>query len=170
MIDENTKRLARTALYERARAIKQVRYGDPVRRVFIDRRKGTLDRERRYRPKNMTTKRFITVQDWLIKFDLMWIEQKGYNFVGEGQTTRVLITDEAVRDLEVDDLSLDDFRIEKPDEAILLKNNDDRLSTYEDTDETNVMRFNLDRINEVLSKTDISTSRTLTLHDRNPNQ
>ncbi len=47
MIDENTKRLARTALYARARAIKQVRYGDPVRRVFTlrDIRHGTPEVE-----------------------------------------------------------------------------------------------------------------------------
>lgn len=51
--------------------------------VGIDRRKGKLDRERRYRPKYMTTKRFITVQDWLIRFGLMRVEQKGYNFAGE---------------------------------------------------------------------------------------
>ncbi|SEW26098.1 hypothetical protein SAMN04488515_1901 [Cognatiyoonia koreensis] len=136
--------------------------------VGIGRRKGRLDRERRYRPEYMTTNRFITVQDWLIKFGLMRIEQKGYNFAGEGQTTRVLITDEAARDLEVDDLTLRDFRIGKPDEAILLKNSDGQLSAYEDTDETNAMRLNLDRINELLCKTDISTSRALTLHDRKP--
>jgi len=34
MINENTKRLSRTSLYARARAIKRVRFGDPVRRVF----------------------------------------------------------------------------------------------------------------------------------------
>lgn len=45
MIDDNTKRLARTALYARARAIRSVRFGDPVQRVFTleDIRRGTPD-------------------------------------------------------------------------------------------------------------------------------
>lgn len=136
--------------------------------VGIDRRKGRLDRELRYRPEYMTANRFILVQDWLLSYGYMRIEQKGYNFAGEGQTTRVIITDKAVNDLEAGDLSLRDFWIEKPDEIILLKNSDDHLCNYQDNDETNVMRSNLERINELLGKTDISTSRPLTLHERKP--
>lgn len=136
--------------------------------VGISRRKGRLDRERRYRPKYMTADRFILVQDLLLEHGYMRIEQRGYNFAGDGRTTRVIISDEVVRDLGANDLTLSDFRIDKPDEVILLKNSDDKLCAYEDTDETNTMRSNIDLINEVLCKTEISTSRTLTLHDRKP--
>jgi hypothetical protein len=136
--------------------------------VGIDKRNDRLDRERRYRPKHITAGRFRLVQKWLIDCGHMRIEKKGYNFGNEGQATRVVITDEAALDLEADDLSLRDFQVGKPDESILLKNRDDQLSAYKDTDETNVMRSNLCRINELLGKTDISTSRTLTLHDRKP--
>jgi len=136
--------------------------------VGIHRRKDRLDRERRYRPEYMTANRFIMAQDWLMKFGHMQLVRRGYNFGNEGQTTRVAITDKAATELEAHELTLRDFRISRPDEAILLKGKDDQLCRYEDNGKTEAMRTALDKINTLLSNTVISTTRTLTRLDRKP--
>jgi hypothetical protein len=138
----------------------------PDQTVGIYRRKDRLDRERRYRAKFMTANRFIMAQNWLVELDQMRMVQKGYNFGKEGQTTRVALTDNAAKALEASELTVRDFHIGRPDDCILLKDNDDQLCRYEDTDETAAMRTALDRINALLDATDISISRSLAKLDR----
>lgn len=134
--------------------------------VGIHRRKDRLDRERRYRPRYMTANRFIKAQDWLVEFGMMQITQKGYNFGSEGQTTRVALAEKAATQLDISELSLRDFKIEKPEETILLKDKNDQLSKYADTGQTTAMRNALERINAQIGSTDISTSRPLTSNQR----
>lgn len=136
--------------------------------VGIHRRKGRLDQERRYRPKIMTASRVISAQDRLIEFGQMYVVKKGYNFGSDGQTTRVALTDAAAIELEAHELSLRDFLIAKPDEAIQLKDKDGQLCQYIDTGETCAMRAKLEKINSCISCAEISTSRDLTTSDRKP--
>lgn len=130
--------------------------------VGIPRSKERLDKQSRYRPKYMTTNRFLMVQNWLLKTGLMTLDKRGYHFPDNAQVSMFTLSARAASELEADTLTVRDFRVESPDEPVVLKDSLRQLCRYDDTAETNAIRTALDRINARLGATDISTSRELT--------
>lgn len=136
--------------------------------IGMYRSKGALDRERRYRPEYMTADRFRTVQDWLIKCGHVEMVKSGFNLPGYSQTSRFGLTEIGAMELETEDWTFDDFKVNRGRETVRLKDLSDRLSGYDDTPETVAMRARLDEINAKLDASDIATTRLLTIHDRKP--
>lgn len=129
------------------------------------RSKGALEREKRYRPKYMTTDRFLTVQDWLCRTGHMEMVQGGFNFPGYSHTSRFALTAKAAEDLQAEECGLGDFKVERGQDTIRLKDTNERLCRYEDTPETDAMRANLCEINAKLATSNINTMRPLTIQD-----
>jgi hypothetical protein len=136
--------------------------------IGMYRSQGALDRERRYRLQYMTADRFVLVQDWLNKAGHIEMVKRGFNLPGHSQTSRFALTEKGEAELQVDDWTFADFRVDRGKEAIRMKNTKDRLCGYDDTPETVAMRARLDEINATLDATDIETTRPLTNHDRKP--
>lgn len=133
--------------------------------VGMYRSKGALDREKRYRPEYMTTGRFITVQDWLCKSGHLEMVQGGFNLPGYSHTSRFALTEKAVEYLQAEECRLRDFKVERGQETIRLKDPSERYCGYEDTPETDAMRANLCEINAKLATANIDTMRPLTIND-----
>jgi len=136
--------------------------------IGMYRSQGALDRERRYRPQYMTADRFVLVQDWLIKAGHIEMVKRGFNLPGNSQTSRFALTEKGEAELQVEDWTFADFRVDRCKETIRLKDIKDLLCGYDDTSETMAMRARLDEINAKLDATDIDTTRLLTIHDRKP--
>jgi hypothetical protein len=133
--------------------------------VGIPRSKGRLDNQSRYRPSYMTTNRFLMVQNWLQKAGHMALDKRGYHFPDNAQVSMFKLTARAASELEADALTVRDFRIDRPDEPVVLKDSQGQLCRYDDTVEASAMRMALNRINERLEATAITTSRALTYLD-----
>ena len=136
--------------------------------IGMYRSQGALDREKRYRPQYMTADRFVIVQDWLIKAGHVEMVKRGFNLPGHSQTSRFALTEKGEAELEVDEWTFADFRVDRGKETIRWKDKNDRLCGYDDTPETMAMRACLDEINAKLDATEIDTTRLLTIHDRKP--
>ena len=136
--------------------------------IGMYRSKGALDRERRYRPEYMTADRFTTVQDWLCKLGHIEMVKRGFNLPDHSQTSRFALTKKGANELQVEDWTFADFKVDRGKETIRLKDMNDRLCGYDDTPETMAMRASLDEINAKLDATEIDTTRLLTIHDRKP--
>ncbi len=130
--------------------------------VGIPRSKNRLDKQSRYRPTYMTTNRFLMVQNWLQKAGHMALDKRGYHFPDNAQVSMFKLTASTASELEADTLTIRDFRVDSPDEPVVLKDSQGQLCRYDDTAEANVMRMALDRINERLGVAAITTSRALT--------
>lgn len=133
--------------------------------IGMYRSQGALDRERRYRPKFMTADRFVLVQDWLIKAGHIEMVKRGFNLPGHGQTSRFALTAKGEAELQADDWTFADFRVDRSKEAIRMKDIKDRLCGYDDAPEIDDMRARLDEINATLEAVNIGTVRPLTIHD-----
>lgn len=133
--------------------------------VGIPRSKDRLDRQRRYRPRRMTTNRFLMAQDWLLKTGYMELDKRGYHFPDNAQVSMFKLAARAVSELEADTLTERDFHVASPDEPVVLKDSQGQFCWYDDTVDTKAMRTALERINVRLAATDITTSSPLTHHD-----
>ncbi|SEP23695.1 hypothetical protein SAMN04490248_1482 [Salinihabitans flavidus] len=136
--------------------------------IGMRRGKGALNRERRYRPDCMKAALFITVQDWLMKSGDVEKVKSGFNLPGYSQTSRFGLTEKGVLELEAEDWTFADFKVDRGRETIRLKDDKDRLCGYGDTPETMTMRARLDEINAKLGATEIGTTRPLNIHDKEP--
>ncbi|WP_146636142.1 hypothetical protein [Nioella nitratireducens] len=136
--------------------------------IGMYRSKDALDREKRYRPEYMTADRVRLVQDCLCKHGYVEMVKRGFNLPGHSQTSRFALTEKGEAELQADDWTFADFRVDKGKETIRLKDAKDQLCGYNDTPEVDDMRARLDEINAKLDATDIDTTRTLTIHDRKP--
>lgn len=130
--------------------------------VGIPRSKERLDKQSRYRPKYMTTNRFLMAQKWLQEAGHIELVKRGYNFPDNAQVSRFMLAASAASELEADGLTVRDFSVVRPDDPVMLKDGQGQLCRYEDTAETDAMRKALDRINGRLCVADITTSRPLT--------
>lgn len=137
--------------------------------VGIPRSKDRLDKQSRYRPKYMTTNRFLMVQNWLQKAGYMVLDKRGYHFPDNAQVSMFTLGARAASELEADSLTVRDFLVDSPDEPVILKDSQDQLCRYGDTAETNAMRMALDRINERLGVAAVTTSRALSHLDSERN-
>lgn len=136
--------------------------------IGMYRSKGALDRGRRYRPSYMTAKRFITVQDCLMRSGHIEMVSSGFNLPGYSRTSRFALTEAGARALQADRWTYPDFAMDRGTESIRLRDKNDRLCGYDDTPETEAMRARLNEINTKLDATRIATTRQLVVHDRKP--
>jgi hypothetical protein len=133
--------------------------------VGIPRSKDRLDKQSRYRPTYMTTNRFLMVQNWLQKAGHMALDKRGYHFPDNAQVSMFKLTTRAAFEFEADALTVRDFRIDRPDDPVVLKDSQGQLCRYDDTLEASAIRMALNQINERLDATAITTSRALTYLD-----
>ena len=133
--------------------------------IGMYRSKDALDRERRYRPKYMTSGRFRLVQNWLCKLGYVEMIKRGFNLPGHSQTSRFALTEKGESELEVANWTFADFRLERGKETIRMKDNEDRLCGYDDAPEIDDMRARLDEINAKLEAVNIDTTAPLTIHE-----
>ena len=127
--------------------------------VGISSSKGPLQKEVRYRPAFMSVHYQLNALKLLQEHGLVWMVKAGHQQENYAETARYALTEAACDILPMSYLRTQDFTTGRRDEVILLKDTEHRLTRYSDTPETQTMRANLRRLNELLDVTDIATIR-----------
>lgn len=140
----------------------RVRTVDATLTVGIPSGRERLEKEKRYRPAFMTMHYHLKALDLLQERGLVWMVKAGHQQEDYAETARYTLTDAGCDSLLLSGLTTKDFTIAKRDEVILLKDKEKRLTPYTDTPETQTMRANLRRLNDLLGATDIATTRPAT--------
>lgn len=137
----------------------RVRIVDAGLTVGIFSGKGRLDREKQYLPDFMTVHYHPNALKLLQARGLVMMVKAGHQQEDWGETARYALTEAAFALLPVSSLSARDFTIGRRDEVVQLKDTEGRLTRYSDTRETQNMRANLRRLNDLLESADIALAR-----------
>ena len=137
----------------------RVRTVDARLTVGIFSGRGRLDLERRYLPNFMTVHYHPTALKLLQARGLVLMAKAGHQQEDWGETARYTLSDAASTLLPISSLSARDFTIGRREEVIRLKDTEGRLTRYSDTPETQAMRVNLRRMNDLLEGADIALTR-----------
>ncbi|KFE36128.1 hypothetical protein [Thioclava atlantica] len=138
----------------------RVRTVDEGLTVGISSSKGPLQAEVRYRPAFMSVQYHVRALKLLQERGLVCMVKAGHRQDGYGETARYALTEAACTLLLLSGIATRDFTIGRRDEVIRLKDTEGRLTRYSDTPETQAMRTNLRRLNDLLEGTDIALTRS----------
>lgn len=141
----------------------RVRGVDAGLTVGISSSKGPLQAEVRYRPDFMSVQYHLRALKLLQESGLVWMVKAGHQQDGYSETARYALTEAACPLLPLSGVTARDFTIGRRDEVIRLKDTEGRLTRYSDTPETQAMRANLRRLNDILEGTEIATTRPANL-------
>lgn len=137
----------------------RVRAVDAGLTVGISSSKGPLQAEVQYRPAFMSVRYHRHALKLLQEQGLVWMVKAGHQQEGYAETARYALTEAACTLLLLSSVTARDFTIGRRDEVIRLKDSGGRLARYSDTPETQTMRANLRRLNDLLEDTDIALMR-----------
>lgn len=137
----------------------RVRTVDATLTVGIPSGKERLNKEKRYRPAFMTVHYHLKALELLQERGLVRLVKAGHQQEDYAETARYALTEAGCDSFLVSGLTTKDFTIAKRDEVVLLKDKEKRLTGYIDKPETRTMRANLRRLNDLLDRTDIATTR-----------
>ncbi|WP_424984464.1 hypothetical protein [Microbulbifer sp. S227A] len=132
--------------------------------VGIPSQKELLGSQVQYRPAFMSVHYYLKALKLLLDSELVDMVKRGHRQENYGETSRYALSDLALERLPVNKIRADDFDIGRRDEVILLKDTKHRLIRYEQTPETQSMRDNLRKLNDLLERSEIATTRPSTAH------
>ena len=132
--------------------------------VGIPSQKERLGNQVQYRPVFMSVHYYRKALKLLLDSGLVDLVKRGHRQENYGETSRYALSDLALGRLPINDIRADDFDIGRRDEVILLKDAKHRLIRYEQTPETQTMRDNLRKLNDLLEGSEIATTRPATAH------
>lgn len=137
----------------------QARTVDAGLTVGIFSGKGRLHREKQYLPDYMTVQYHPTALKLLQERGLVRMAKAGHQQEDYSETARYALTAAACTQLPLSGIATRDFTVGRRDEVVRLKDAEGRLTRYSDTPETQAMRANLRRLNDLLEGTDIALAR-----------
>ena len=132
--------------------------------VGIPSQKERLGNQVQYRPAFMSVHYYRKALKLLLDSGLVDMVKRGHRQENYGETSRYALSDLALKCLPVNNIRADDFDIGRRDEVILLKDTKHRLIRYEQTHETQTMRDNLRKLNDLLERSEIATTRPASVH------
>lgn len=132
--------------------------------VGIPSQKERLGNQVQYRPTFMSVHYYLKALKLLLDSGHVDMVKRGHRQENYGETSRYALSAFALKHLPINKIRPDDFDIGRRDEVILLKDTKHRLIRYEQTPETQTMRDNLRKLNDLLEGAEIATTRPATAH------